>query len=105
MVSPESGKPEVSMTNNALRINLADNVIIALQALKKGDVAIVENNKIFEVMEDIQAGHKIALQSIAAGEKVYRYGEPIVEATRTINRGEWVHVHNTRPVPSDMTVQ
>jgi len=91
------------MKNNALRINPTDNVVIALQALKKGDVVILENEKSFEMMEDIQAGHKIALENIASGEKIYRYGEPIVEATRTINRGEWVHVHNTRPIPGDMT--
>lgn len=90
------------MKNNALRIKSTDNVIIALQALKKGDMVILENRKSFEVMEDIQAGHKIALENIAAGEKVYRYGEPIVEATRTINCGDWVHVHNTRPVPGDI---
>ena len=91
------------MKNNALRINLTDNVVIALQALKKGDMVRLENEKSFEMMEDSQAGHKIALENITSGEKVYRYGEPIVEATRTINRGEWVHVHNTRPIPSDMT--
>ena len=91
------------MKNNALRINPTDNVVIALWSLKKGDVVILENRKKFEMMEDIQAGHKIALENIASGEKVYRYGEPIVEATRTINRGEWVHVHNTRPITGDMT--
>lgn len=91
------------MKSNALRINPTDNVVIALRSLKKGDMVILENEKSFEVMEDIQAGHKIALKNIAAGEKVYRYGEPIVEATRTINRGEWVHVHNTRPIPGDIT--
>lgn len=91
------------MRNNALRINPIDNVVIALWSLKKGDVVILENRKKFEMMEDIQAGHKISLENIASGEKVYRYGEPIVEATRTINRGEWVHVHNTRPIPGDMT--
>lgn len=91
------------MKNNALRINSTDNIIIALQSLKKGDMVILENKKRFEVIEDIQAGHKIALENIAAGEKVYRYGEPIVEATRTINRGEWVHVHNTHPVQGDIT--
>jgi altronate hydrolase len=92
------------MADNALRMNPADNVIIALQALRKGDVAIVGGKKIFEVSEDIPAGHKIALESIAAGEKVYRYGEPIVEATRTIDRGAWVHVHNTRPISSGIAV-
>ncbi len=91
------------MKNNALRINPSDNVIIALQALKKGDMVILENKKSFKVKEDIQAGHKIALENIAVGEKAYRYGEPIVEATRTINCGEWVHVHNTRPILGDIT--
>jgi len=91
------------MKTNALRINPTDNVVIALQALKKGDMVILENEKSFEMLEDIQAGHKIALENIALSEKVYRYGEPIVEATRIINRGEWVHVHNTRPIPGDMT--
>ena len=91
------------MKNNTLRINPTDNVIIALQSLNKGDMVILENKKSFEVMEDIQAGHKIALENIAVGEKVYRYGEPIVEATQTINCGEWVLVHNTRPVPGDIT--
>ena len=91
------------MKNNALRINPTDNVVIALRSLKKGDTVILENEKSFEMIEDIQAGHKIALENIASGEKVYRYGEPIVEATRTINRGEWVHVHNTRPIPGDIT--
>lgn len=90
------------MKNNALRINPTDNVIIALQSLKKGDTVILDNEKSFEMMEDIQAGHKIAMENIASGAKVYRYGEPIVEATRTINRGEWVHVHNTRPIPGDI---
>jgi altronate hydrolase len=93
------------MENNALKINLSDNVIIALQPLKKGDMVILETEKIFDVVEDVQAGHKIALMNIAAGEKIYRYGEPILEATHAINRGEWVHIHNTRPIPSDMTTK
>ena len=91
------------MKNNALRINPNDNVLIALQAFQKGDTVILENKKFFKVLEDIQAGHKIALENIAAGDKIYRYGEPIVEATRTINRGEWVHVHNTHPILGDIT--
>lgn len=93
----------MNMKNNTLKINPNDNVIIALRALKKGDMVILGNNKIFEVQEDIQAGHKIALVNIAINEKVNRYGEPILEATRTIKRGEWVHVHNTRPILGDIT--
>jgi altronate hydrolase len=93
------------MKNNALKINPSDNVIIALQSLKKGDMVILESKRIFYIIEDIQTGHKIALKNITAGEKIYRYGEPIVEATQSIKRGEWVHIHNTRPIPGDMTTR
>jgi len=93
------------MKNNALKINPSDNVIIALQPLKKGDMVILESERIFDAVEDIQAGHKIALKNIAAGEKIYRYGEPIIQATQAINRGEWVHIHNTRPILGDVTVK
>lgn len=92
------------MKNNTLKINPTDNVIIALQPVKKGDDLILDDIKMFISLEDIPSGHKIALRDIVEGEKVYRYGEPILEATRAINRGEWVHVHNTRPIPGDLTI-
>ena len=54
------------------------------------------------VRDRIPAGHKIALRSIASGGTVYRYGEPIIEATGAIEAGAWVHVHNTKPIPGDV---
>ena len=90
------------MQNNALRINESDNVAIAAQSINKGGPVVINGDRLFEAAEDIEAGHKIALASIAAGEHVYRYGEPIVQATRAIERGEWVHVHNTQPIPGDL---
>jgi altronate hydrolase len=91
------------LKNNTLKINAADNVVITLQPIKRGDDLILDNKKIFGATEDVPAGHKIALENIGEGEKIYRYGEPILEATKTINQGEWVHVHNTRPIPGDLT--
>ncbi len=91
------------MKNNALRINISDNVVIALESLKKGDDIIIDGKILFPITKDIQAGHKIAIEHIASGEKIYRYGEPILEATSVIFRGEWVHVHNTQPVSGDLT--
>ena len=87
------------MKNSALKMNENDNVVIALQPIKKGSPAIVNEQQLFNTAEDIDLGHKIALTPIASGEKVFRYGEPIVEATRDIKQGEWVHVHNTQPIP------
>lgn len=90
------------MKNNGLRINEKDNVAIAMHDIKKAEAVVVDEEKLLEAAEDIEAGHKIALEPIASGEKVYRYGEPIVEATRAIKLGEWVHVHNTQPIPGDL---
>ena len=90
------------MQNNALRIDENDNVAIAAQPINKGGAVIINGERLFEAVDDIEPGHKVALAPIAAGDKVFRYGEPIVQTTRPIERGEWVHVHNTQPIPGDL---
>lgn len=90
------------MKSNALKIDDNDNVVIATQSIDKGELVIVNGEALFEAAEDIQPGHKIALVPITSGEKILRYGEPILQATRPIGRGEWVHVHNTQPVLGDL---
>ena len=86
------------MESNAIKVNANDNVAIATQLIKKGMPVIVNGEHLFNAAENIEPGHKIALVPIAPKENVLRYGEPIVEATRDIVRGEWVHVHNTQPI-------
>ena len=90
------------MKNNVLKIHENDNVGIATQPVKKGTPLIMDGRLLFEAAEDVAIGHKIALVTIANGKNIYRYGEPIVEATRTIKQGEWVHIHNTQPIPGDL---
>jgi altronate hydrolase len=90
------------MKSNALRINEKDNIVIATQPIQKGTSVVVDGRKLFPAAEDIPLGHKIALVSLAKGRKILRYGEPIVQATRPIKKGEWVHVHNTRPILGDL---
>lgn len=46
--------------------------------------------------DKIPAGHKYALQAIAKGEYVVKYGEIIGRATQDITAGEWVHTHNVK---------
>ena len=91
------------MKNNALKINEKDNVVIAISDIKRGEAVVLNGEKLFDAAEDIAAGHKIALQPFQPEEKVLRYGEAIVQATQPIERGDWVHVHNTEPIPGDMT--
>ena len=42
----------------------------------------------------IPFGHKVARQEIAEGQAVIKYGVAIGKATKTIQSGEHVHVHN-----------
>ena len=90
------------MQNNALKINENDNVAIAMHDMKQGEKVVVDGQELLEAAEDIEAGHKRALAPVASGARVFRYGEPIVEATRAVSPGEWVHVHNTQPIPGDL---
>lgn len=92
------------LNNNALKINEKDNVVIAISDINKSESVIVNGENLFDAADDIAAGHKIAMQSIQPGEKVFRYGEAIVRATKPIETGEWVHVHNTEPIPGEVTV-
>ena len=46
------------------------------------------------VRVELSTGHKYALQPIAKGENVIKYGFPIGHATADIAAGEWVHSHN-----------
>lgn len=44
----------------------------------------------------IPFGHKIAVAPMQAGDPVVKYGEVIGVATRPIDPGQHVHVHNVR---------
>ncbi|RJP66993.1 MAG: hydrolase [Candidatus Abyssobacteria bacterium SURF_17] len=92
------------LESNALRIHVNDNVVIATRSITKGEPVLVKGGleQPLPAAEDIEAGHKIAIIPIPSGGVVFRYGEPIVQATRAISRGEWVHVHNTQPIPGDL---
>ena len=86
------------MKDNALKVNPRDNVVIAIRQITKGEDVVVDGVKLLPAAEDVAASHKIALTDIKAGGNVLRYGEPIVQARDDIKKGQWVHVHNTRPI-------
>jgi altronate hydrolase len=86
------------MDNNALKVNPKDNVAIAIRQIARGDGVVVDGVELLTACEDVAPSHKIALVLLKTGEKVVRYGEPIVEAKTDIPKGAWVHVHNTHPI-------
>ena len=86
------------MNSNALKVNPRDNVVIAIKQIVCGEDIVVDGVKLLAAVEDVAASHKIALSDIKAGGVVLRYGEPIVQARDDIQKGRWVHVHNTQPI-------
>ena len=63
----------------AIKINPADNVVVALHPIAKGTAVPVENTTVTAV-EDIPQGHKMAIAPIKTGENVIKYGFPIGHA-------------------------
>jgi len=90
------------MRSNAIKVNEKDNVAVAAEPISEGSAVVVGGQALLDAIEEIPFGHKVALSSFGAGERVVRYGEPIVEATQDIEAGSWVHVHNTRPILRDL---
>ena len=78
-----------------LQLAPTDNVGVLVKSLAAGETLKV-GATLVTMPERIGLGHKIALQGIATGEKIIKYGVPIGSATRAIGRGEHVHLHNIK---------
>lgn len=78
-----------------IRIHDRDNVIIALKNFSAGDVVEVDNKQI-TLLNDIEKGHKIAIEDVATGADIIKYGYPIGHAIADIKVGEHVHVQNVK---------
>lgn len=74
-----------------------DNVATALRKLEIGDTCTYiryHTELTIRLMEPIPFGHKVAIEPIAVGSYVRKYGEVIGRATVSIACGHYVHVHN-----------
>lgn len=80
---------------NFIQIAKGDNVIIALTELKEGTTLSFNGTDII-LKNDIPQGHKIAVAPIAENDNIIKYGDPIGHATKAIEIGEHVHVHNIK---------
>ena len=83
--------------SKALVMNRADNVATAVEDLPAGhNVTFVYNGdrKAVFLQHTIPFGHKFAIVPIAKTDKVIKSGEPIGAASKNIEAGEHVHIHN-----------
>src|SRR5207249_4222402 len=79
--------------NSAIHLNLADNVAVARVPLSPGMELRIDGAPL-KVLDQVPAGHKVALRAIQPGEVLLRYGQVIGRAKRPIQAGNHIHTHN-----------
>lgn len=87
-------KTSTKLQDKAIVADPKDNVATARAEINAGVALSRDGNEDIIVRESIPFGHKLALDSIAGGEPVFKYGQRIGVATRDISTGDLVHVHN-----------
>ncbi len=83
------------MKKALIRLSADDNVAVAIKNIAAGTEVEVDGLRLV-ARDAIPFGHKIALRPVQPGEKLIKYGVPIGSATRAIEPGGHVHVHNIR---------
>lgn len=88
---------------NAILLDAKDNVATCTAAAKAGDTIKILGGNEISCVEDIPIWHKVALEKIGKGDKIFKYGEIIGEASTDIAKGGWVSHENIFSVPRDYT--
>ena len=78
-----------------IRLHAKDNVAAVTATVDAGQMIEFDAGQI-RAADTVPTGHKMAVEEIAAGQKVFKYGEPIGSATRHIHVGQYVHTHNLK---------
>jgi altronate hydrolase len=76
-----------------IHLHSTDNIVIAMVPLNAQRTIDAARRRI-TLNQLVGAGHKIAIEAIAVGEPVRRYGQIIGFATMSIAAGDHVHTHN-----------
>ena len=83
------------METKYLKINVADNVAVAILDLHAGEEMLIDGISV-TLNEDVPAGHKFALKDFSEGEDVIKYGYPIGHATSAKKVGDWMNEDNIK---------
>ena len=88
-ITPAHGLSERAMAPRVLRLNPADNLVVAIDPILVGAVA-----EGITAVARVPKGHKMATAAIAVGQPVKKFGQIIGFATAPIRPGEHIHTHN-----------
>ena len=88
------------MSSTFLQINPTDNLLVALQDLKKGTIIKHADNEIM-LQDDIAAKHKFTTEAIPKDGNAYMYGVLVGHASQDIPKGGLIHTFNLHHASQD----
>ena len=77
-----------------VQLHPEDDVVVARTGVQPGTEFVRDDGARIAAQERIELGHKMAIQAVAVGDVVRKYGQMIGVATAPIAAGDWVHTHN-----------
>ncbi|HEU4654977.1 MAG TPA: UxaA family hydrolase [Steroidobacteraceae bacterium] len=72
-----------------------DNSLVARRSLEAGEEVVIDGEAI-RMPQAIALGHKVARRALAAGTEILKYGAPIGSTTKSVMKGEHLHLHNLK---------
>ena len=81
--------------HTVLKLHPKDNVIVALQNLKAGEIVDFEGIS-YTIQHDLDAKHKFVTEDLAVGDHVTMYGVLVGKATKPITRGAQITTFNLK---------
>lgn len=89
---------------NALLMDEHDNVVTCVKEVKRGQSVAYQDGAELRTLvaeEDIPYCHKIALEDLAEGAEIFKYGESLGKLVAPVKKGHWVNDKNLKSVPRD----
>ena len=87
------------MNKTAIVLDPSDTVATVLSNVDAGDSVVLKGSGSSLVASTpVAFGHKIALAFIHENADIIKYGQKIGFATRDIQPGSWIHLHNMASV-------
>lgn len=92
------------MQQKILKIHPADDLIVALTNLRKGETVSL-NGETYEIQDDVPAKHKFASKDFQEGEKVHMYGVTVGKTKHPIRKGGVIATSNISHISDGYTLR
>src|SRR3954462_13437888 len=87
------------MKNRVIHIQPTDNVLVALDDLRKHEIIVFDNEEYF-LLEDIPAKHKFFMHDLQPSDEIIMYGVLVGKPVEPIQRGARMTTENTHHAAS-----